>query len=408
MKRKTNLFYTTGSDSNFIVFSNYTESLTGNFLSTNIKLFPSKFLCLYIPDLVREDLIKHLTANYENKLAYMRDYCVENDKNIEKTIKPLGMLLDALSEYGEYEINFIGQVTEQDYNGIYADTICVIDSTSANHGEIETQEVDNEYLIPYDSVKNYLYGWYKAIGNNNYESTCPVDYIAPTLLADKDGNPAICTLSKTVKVIKKDGVREGNDIKFNCIIPLYDVINIRHQQNLDQIQDLTEIDCIENHPYVTNVPLGMWFSDKDILLTRAGVRDYAPSWSLVLSSQFKPFPYSVSKVSEIDQSDRMDAFSTFAQILVRQNKMLDKLSTINTTISALGNRIANIEANLSSVGTSYNIDGIHKEMIDLRTNTSYILEGVHTKIGDLVDDMTDITKDVEKLQKRRIHKHHNN
>ena len=48
MKRKTNLFYTNGPDSKFITFSNYTESLTGNFLSTDTKLFPDKFLCLKI------------------------------------------------------------------------------------------------------------------------------------------------------------------------------------------------------------------------------------------------------------------------------------------------------------------------------------------------------------------------
>ena len=51
MKRKTNLFYTSGPDSKFITFSNYTESLTGNFLSTDTKLFPDKFLCLKISNL---------------------------------------------------------------------------------------------------------------------------------------------------------------------------------------------------------------------------------------------------------------------------------------------------------------------------------------------------------------------
>ena len=44
--RKTNLFYTSGVDSKFLTFSNYTESLTGNFISTDTKIFPSKFLCI--------------------------------------------------------------------------------------------------------------------------------------------------------------------------------------------------------------------------------------------------------------------------------------------------------------------------------------------------------------------------
>jgi hypothetical protein len=51
MKRKTNLFYLSGDESNFLTFSNYGESLTGNFLATNWKMFPSRFLCLYINNL---------------------------------------------------------------------------------------------------------------------------------------------------------------------------------------------------------------------------------------------------------------------------------------------------------------------------------------------------------------------
>ena len=37
MKRRTNLFYNSGEDSKFLTFSNYTECLTGAFLSTNTK-----------------------------------------------------------------------------------------------------------------------------------------------------------------------------------------------------------------------------------------------------------------------------------------------------------------------------------------------------------------------------------
>ena len=48
MKRKTNLFYVDGPDSKFITFSNYTEALTGNFLSTDTKLFPDKFLWILL------------------------------------------------------------------------------------------------------------------------------------------------------------------------------------------------------------------------------------------------------------------------------------------------------------------------------------------------------------------------
>ena len=62
MKRRTNLFYKDGPDSKFLTFSNYTEALTGHFLSTYTKLYPSRFLCCYI-DVIDENkpyIIKHL------------------------------------------------------------------------------------------------------------------------------------------------------------------------------------------------------------------------------------------------------------------------------------------------------------------------------------------------------------
>ena len=77
MKRKTNLFYTTGPDSKFITFSNYTESLTGNFLSTDTKIFPSRFIALYIKGLNKDTkaaLIKYIADYYESKLAVLRDH----------------------------------------------------------------------------------------------------------------------------------------------------------------------------------------------------------------------------------------------------------------------------------------------------------------------------------------------
>ena len=117
MKRKTNLFYSTGIDSNFLTFSNYTESLTGNILVTNSKMFPSKFICLYIPTLdekiinqeVEEnidnnlilesfeerkaDFIKRiLVGYYENKLAILRDnLSIEDIVTIYSTSKAAGV-----------------------------------------------------------------------------------------------------------------------------------------------------------------------------------------------------------------------------------------------------------------------------------------------------------------------------
>ena len=74
MNRKTNIFYLNGNDSKFLTFNNYADSLTGDILATDWKLYPSRFLCIKIDNLNKADLIKnYLGAYYENKLDFLRD-----------------------------------------------------------------------------------------------------------------------------------------------------------------------------------------------------------------------------------------------------------------------------------------------------------------------------------------------
>ena len=119
MKRKTNLFYNQGEDNKFITFSNYTESLTGNFLSTDTKLFPSRFLCIKIDgynkwkdeneEIIndKDEITNLLMSYYENKLAYLRDYFTGKNKSVEENIYPLVYLLEFFNylQYNEETCN---------------------------------------------------------------------------------------------------------------------------------------------------------------------------------------------------------------------------------------------------------------------------------------------------------------
>ena len=75
--RRTNIFYNSNSNTDkFFTFSNYTEALTGNFLSTDTKLFPSRFFCAKLDGLTsdnKQSLINLLIRYYENKLAAILD-----------------------------------------------------------------------------------------------------------------------------------------------------------------------------------------------------------------------------------------------------------------------------------------------------------------------------------------------
>lgn len=163
--RRTNIFYTSGPDSKFLTFSNWTEAMTGNFASVDTKLFPSRFICGYIPDLnsVKPDLIQWLSEYYESKMAVLRDDCGYNDKHPDNNIMPLKDLLKALDKYGFEPVN-ISNITEEDWNGTFTDVICTVNPAETGHkyeyGYVSGQSYNNS-IYTYESEYSYipLYGW---------------------------------------------------------------------------------------------------------------------------------------------------------------------------------------------------------------------------------------------------------
>ena len=372
MKRKTNLFYTTGTDSNFITFSNYAESMTGNHLSTDTKLFPSAFICAYIDGLGddKDSFIKEIAAKYENKLAFLRDKCIENNVSVEEKLKPLPWLIEDLISYvnthGEevnIDFNYIGQITEQDYNGTFSDMICTIDSSTKQNAVIVTKSISTEDMEQYDENTSYLYGWaYEKTDKSGYIYVGPTEYQKTTPIFDiLNDTGAFYNYDTSIVQINIEN-QPTEEIKFNILIPLYDVVNTNYKTNTTIISESSVIDF--TNAYTRFVPYGIWFSgDNPVILPR---HEYAPSWSLTLSSQFKPFPYSKSAVDEISDSSKSAAYQTFSQILARQNTILDSLQNVSNQIMSLNNRVSNLEANIKSFGTSYNIDGIHLEVLELQ------------------------------------------
>ena len=550
MKRKTNLFYTKGIDSKFITFSNYTESLTGNFLSTDTKLYPSRFIALYISGLnedTKPALIKYLAAYYESKLAVIRDYYSNNRGDVEKDTNPLGYLLDALlrikgfkevepdseSSYEESEVKYevdyeysivdnpivqfkyISEITEQDYNGTYADTICCIDLKKyANIVDIVKNTDVNDNVVQFDRPIT-LYGWddipeeyadvktipdaiaglnldeYISITNNqlddsqayeinndlsnviNINETIPeldksvidiIEEVEPNRtnkslpdildeilhkpistevlafqsfvnekLAEQTEQQVVIFYDNDKDIIKdntiysydgssintidltKDNeyhitseVKElildlmtssvNNDsLEFNCIIPLYDIVNINYKSNFSTIERLIEqgnntIDLTpsaNNIMYITNVPLGMWFytngevneeNSTSIKLYYDAESGFSQSWSLTISSQFKPFPYSSKMPTDMLTNSDTNAYSTFAQVLASQASMVNKFIEVMTQVGNLENHIRNMESQLTNIGTSYNIDNIHREF------NNFEIE-MNNKFNSLKDDV---------------------
>ena len=560
MKRKTNLFYTTGPDSKFITFSNYTESLTGNFLSTDTKIFPSRFIALYIKGLnknTKASLIKYLADYYESKLAVLRDHFDYNKSDIEKRVPPLNYLLEALlriKEINENEVvathsiaanknnddnetsnlisdsevikfKYISDITEQDYNGTFTDTICNIDLRKfAYISSIELTDDFNDNVVQFDKPDT-LYGWDSDVPEEYaYEHTIPdsiqgidldrymttylaenitsedktdtteetssttnnkrIEYIIDTTLENvidihkqtitdnkslsdiideymtsneyDDIASAISAILHSTDInlmefqntlndllsneaydiiifydsehpdflyayngadvvtldmsknneynidpeVLKLNISTSNDeeMEFNCIIPLYDIVDINYKSNFNTIERIIsvngegEIDLkpsVTNKMYCTNVPLGMWFytdgdeneegttSMKLYLDTESG---FSQSWSLTIASQFKPFPYSSKMPSELTTNSNTNAYATFAQVLASQSAMIDNFNKLTRTIAYMNDHIRNMESQLANLGTSYNIDNIHREFNNFEIN-------MNNKFNVLKDDV---------------------
>ena len=420
--RKTNLLYSTyiGEENSFLTFSNYTEAMTGNHLSVNTKMFPSTFLCAYInvrPDNIGS-FINTVVGKYENKLAFLRDtFTKDSNISAEDNIYPLEYLINTLKDFdNEFSINYVGQVTEQDYNGTFCDTMCII-STEDNGGNATISDVTEAKKIvktvDYNNSYKYLYGWssYDAT-NGSYIYNGPSIYKDVEPLFDNDKNNSynnsyiyVSSYNYDKLIFKPD--TKAKSIEFNCIIPLFDIVNVDPKSNESNItepsnsepSDTESPDVEQSKPAnilevdltssTCNVPMGIWFSQgfNKITLQRDETSGFWPSWSLVLSSQFKPFPKSPHLQSDTQNVSSTDAFGTFAQILVEQARLTDEHTDIAVNVQALSNRISDVESKINNISTNMSLDALQNKIDQIDTKLASLTESLE-KVNSLISSIT--------------------
>ena len=419
--RKTNLLYSTyiGEENSFLTFSNYTEAMTGNHLSVNTKMFPSTFLCAYInvtPDNIGS-FINTIVGKYENKLAFLRDtFTKDSNISAEDNIYPLEYLINTLKDFDkEFSINYVGQVTEQDYNGTFCDTMCII-STEDNGGKATISDVTGtKKTVDYkNSYSYYLYGWssYDAT-KNSYIYNGPSIYRDVKPLFDNNDNDNnennsymyVSSYEHDKLIFKPDA--KAKSIEFNCIIPLFDIVNVDPKSNESNITESSNTEPSDTKPSDTeptkqlnsievdltsstcNVPMGIWFSQKfkKITLQRDETSGFWPSWSLVLSSQFKPFPKSAHLQSDTQNVSSTDAFGTFAQILVEQARLTDEHTDIAVNVQALSNRISDVESKINNISTNMSLDALQNKIDQIDTKLASLTESLE-KVNSLISSIT--------------------
>ena len=413
--RKTNLLYSTyiGEENSFLTFSNYTEAMTGNHLSVNTKMFPSTFLCAYInvtPDNIGS-FINTIVGKYENKLAFLRDtFTKDSNISAEDNIYPLEYLINTLKDFdNEFSINYVGQVTEQDYNGTFCDTMCII-STEDNGGNTTLSNATvAKKTVDYNNNSTYLYGWssYDAT-SSSYIYNGPSIYKDVKPLFDNDKNNSYIYVSSYEhdKLIFTPDTK-AKSIEFNCIIPLFDIVNVDPKSNESNITESSDTelpdtessDVEQSKPSnilevdltssTCNVPMGIWFSQKfkKITLQRDETSGFWPSWSLVLSSQFKPFPKSPHLQSDTQNISSTDAFGTFAQILVEQARLADEHTDIAVNAQALSNRISNVESKINNISTNMSLDALQNKIDQIDTKLASLTESLE-KVNSLISSIT--------------------
>ena len=411
--RKTNLLYSTyiGEENSFLTFSNYTEAMTGNHLSVNTKMFPSTFLCAYInvkPDTIGS-FINTIVGKYENKLAFLRDtFTKDSNISAEDNIYPLEYLINTLKDFDKgFSINYVGQVTEQDYNGTFCDTMCII-STEDNGGNATLSNATGaKKTVDYNNNSTYLYGWSSYDeSNKKYIYNGPSIYsdVKP-LFDDKDNHIYVSSYEHDKLIFRPD--TKAKSIEFNCIIPLFDIVNVDPKSNESNItessgaelSDAESSDAEQSKPSnilevdltssTCNVPMGIWFSQgfNKITLLRDETSGFWPSWSLVLSSQFKPFPKSPHLQSDTQNISSTDAFGTFAQILVEQARLTDEHTDIAVNVQALSNRISNVESKINNISTNMSLDALQNKIDQIDTKLASLTESLE-KVNSLISSIT--------------------
>lgn len=406
--RKTNLLYSTyiGEENSFLTFSNYTEAMTGNHLSVNTKMFPSTFLCAYInvtPDNIGS-FINTIVGKYENKLAFLRDtFTKDSNISAEDNIYPLEYLINTLKDFdNEFSINYVGQVTEQDYNGTFCDTMCII-STEDNGGKATPNPVTvAKKTVDYNNSYDYLYGWSSYNATNSsyiYNGPSIYEHVKP-LFDDKKNHIYVSSYEHDKLIFKPDA--KAKSIEFNCIIPLFDIVNVDPKSNESNITEPSNTEPSDKEPSkqlnsievdltssTCNVPMGIWFSQgfNKITLQRDETSGFWPSWSLVLSSQFKPFPKSPHLQSDTQNISSTDAFGTFAQILVEQARLTDEHTDIAVNVQALSNRISDVESKINNISTNMSLDALQNKIDQIDTKLASLTESLE-KVNSLISSIT--------------------
>jgi len=422
MNRKTNIFYNTSEDSKFLTFNNYTEALTGDILATDYKLWPSRFICIYLENLDKEDFILKLQKYYENKLATLRDsvddvsilkplnYLItfmywyaynRNIQNDEDKLSPIQietkLLNDTIENNTELsslvEFNYISDIVEQQYNGTYSDIICTINPNkwgkpslkfvtleiNDDHYEVDSYLNENGMSVTVDNTE-FLHGWENESASTKQKLDTNIkNAIIDSVLENGSETSNVYYIKSLIDKLNINTIISENNLKFNIVIPLFNIINTKNANDITN--DDENITSIELNNKV-NIPLGIYFTDNDIELSING--KFSTNWSLLISTQFSAFPFSFDIQQNFDDSQSTkQAYLTFAEILANQTNFTDSLVRYDSLIKSLQKRIELLESRLNNISSVQNIDNIIQNVTNMQNSINQLTSDLNNRLDEL-------------------------
>ena len=184
-------------------------------------------------------------------------------------------------------------------------------------------------------------------------------------------------------------------LEYDKVAKIWLTHHVRRDKNENGNKCINLNSDTQNSKARRDVPLGMWFyaddpnNDTFIELKRDGQLKAYPSWSLLIASQFKPFPYTLKYQKENDTKNSvMTSFNTFAETLSKVNDVLDKFNEMNINISSLENKILSLEKQIKEMGTVTSITEMEKKFLILSTDVKDQINDFKKQLYGYVDNIT--------------------
>jgi hypothetical protein len=306
-------------------------------------------------------------------------------------------LLEAIHKFFEgqdavhYEdmIKYKGDIVEQDYDGTYADSICIIDfnnyyDASITYDSTLEESTDNLLTFTKDNIDiDHLYGW----GNElDALGTYEPKYDYDNQLVDNKRTCGYYLSSPLTLIETKQS--ESSQITFNCIIPLFDIFAITGNKLYDINHNELNIDISSDTDPFKNVPYGIWITEHPITLYKDANTGFGQSWSLVISSKFSPFPYGVKYNGDAtkDSVDKIEKY-TYAQLLADQSKLYIQFQNALDKIQELQNRVNALNKSIESIATYSNIDDIREYLSKLDSIIDSKIDNQTKDIREMVNNL---------------------